>query len=35
MTAIGYYHSKEFDMPADYNYYKVSKGKTKYKSKRK
>lgn len=33
MTAIDYERSKEFEMPADYRYYRVSKGKTKYKVK--
>ena len=33
MTAIDYYRSKELEMPADYRYYRASKGKTKYKVK--
>lgn len=33
MIAIDYFRSKEFDIPADYRYYKHLKGKTKYKVK--
>lgn len=33
MIAIDYFHSKEFDIPTDYRYYKHLKGKTKYKVK--
>ena len=34
MIAIDYFRSKEFEIPADYRYYRHLKGKTKYKVKR-
>jgi hypothetical protein len=33
MTAIDYFRSKELEIPADYSYYRIRKGKTKYKVK--
>jgi len=34
MVAIDYLRAKEFDIPAEYNCYRICKGKTKYKVKK-
>ena len=34
MVAISYIRSLKFDIPSDYSYYRIRKGKTKYKVKK-